>query len=498
MSSDLLEAFGTHGGSPSEAQSSTQATTHVANSSSGFDGMTATAHKNQPVSQDHSATVSRIEPIFRPGIAHGNDILFDADVDGQPNNDDDFGDFESVDGGRQDGPTTAATTRIDPVAQSGRHDEGQLIDLLDMDNHEASAPASVAKAIISDPRAFSGDLFAPIAAENELGPELKHRSTSAHFSAAEDDEGWGDFEDAEKLQNQTPPEAIKKPVPVPIATQIASPVGPVRVGAKQANQHHAPPASEADDIEEWDDFGDDTSTVIPNTTLKPTNMPASAFGSAAKASSIPKDAQRPTNVPPPAILLSLLPLSIAELVSQILSASARTPTSSQLLAYHRVACRLISTPARTLRWRRDTILAQSTRISVAGKMTSSGGVGAMKLSSVNKGESAREEREAAEAVEAWNKNLHQFSKTLAGSGVKLPPGIRLRLSMDIGVKPLNGGGAIQSTIICPLCGLKRNERTIGADDVGVEDVFGEFWLEDWGHSDCAEWWYRWKDDLSQR
>ena len=118
----------------------------------------------------------------------------------------------------------------------------------------------------------------------------------------------------------------------------------------------------------------------------------------------------------------------------------------------------------------------------------------MKLSSVNKGETVKEEREAAEAVEAWNSRMHHFSMVLKASGTAMS----LRLSMNLPVKPLTGPGIIQATIVCPVCGLKRSERLVGIDDVGVEDVFGEYWLENWGHKECAEWWYRWKEELAQR
>jgi hypothetical protein len=487
MSSDLLEAFGTRGGNATDSQSSISVAANVSNSSSS--GATPVMiHRIDPVSQGHdlsAPTISRIEPIFRPGIAHGNDILFDADDDGEPDDKDDFGEFESADDGRQRAVSTDATTINDAIFGSSNHEEGQLIDLFGSD--DAVAPAQPSENIRSDRNISSSDFYPLTAAEHAPPLKHKHQPRAARIAAVED---------AEKDSDLRPPNALKSLVQ-PTAQNVSS-LRLATVRTKPAHPQQVLPASEAAEFEEWDEFEDDTSTVMPKATQKSSNILASSVESAAKASAIPKEPKRPTNVPPPAILLSLLPLSTADLISQILSASTCIYTSSKLFAYHRVACRLISTPARTFRWRRDTILAQSMRISVAGKMTSSGGVGAMKLSSVNKGESAREEREAAEAVEVWNKNLHQFSKTLAGSGMKLPPGVRLRLSMDIGIKPLKGGGAIQSTIICPLCGLKRNERTIGADDIDVEDIFGLYWLEDWGHVDCAEWWYRWKDDLSQR
>ena len=122
----------------------------------------------------------------------------------------------------------------------------------------------------------------------------------------------------------------------------------------------------------------------------------------------------------------------------------------------------------------------------------------MKLSSLNKGESIKEEREAAEAVEAWNGSLHHFSKVLKSARTGSGGPTNLKLAMNMPVKLMTGAGVIESSLVCPVCGLKRSERIVGVDDVGVEDVFGEYWLENWGHRECAVWWDRWKGQLGQR
>ena len=58
-------------------------------------------------------------------------------------------------------------------------------------------------------------------------------------------------------------------------------------------------------------------------------------------------------------------------------------------------------------------------------------------------------------------------------------------------------GGLEAAYVCPVCGMKRSERVVGVDE-GVEDVFGEFWVEGWGHRACGEVWYAWKGMLGQR
>jgi len=38
-----------------------------------------------------------------------------------------------------------------------------------------------------------------------------------------------------------------------------------------------------------------------------------------------------------------------------------------------------------------------------------------------------------------------------------------------------------------VCALKRNERVVKVD-FEVEDVFGEWWTEHWGHKACVAFW----------
>ncbi len=58
-------------------------------------------------------------------------------------------------------------------------------------------------------------------------------------------------------------------------------------------------------------------------------------------------------------------------------------------------------------------------------------------------------------------------------------------------------GALTDKKACFLCGLKREERVIGVDGE-VEDSFGEWWVEYWGHRGCVNWWIEWEGKLRGR
>jgi hypothetical protein len=53
-------------------------------------------------------------------------------------------------------------------------------------------------------------------------------------------------------------------------------------------------------------------------------------------------------------------------------------------------------------------------------------------------------------------------------------------------------GGIKAERACVVCGLKREERVVGAgaglDGADVWDQFGEWWIDHWGHRECKDWW----------
>ncbi|KAI9852671.1 MAG: hypothetical protein M1838_006128 [Thelocarpon superellum] len=234
---------------------------------------------------------------------------------------------------------------------------------------------------------------------------------------------------------------------------------------------------------------------------------------------------RPSNIPPPSILLLLFPplfkrpLSTAVASIKAVSASSLpsqcAPTSCALdLDGHvlagTTAARIIA--GRKHRWKRDPILAQATKIGPAA--SSSGGRGAgMKLTSVDKAETAREEREVAEVVAAWKLHVGRLRSALASASTAISTGSNglspsnrtktaqalpdLQATIPITVATVGSGGGISAAHACALCGLKRDERVAKVDHA-VEDSLGEWWADYWGHVACRAFWERWRGELPQR
>lgn len=156
------------------------------------------------------------------------------------------------------------------------------------------------------------------------------------------------------------------------------------------------------------------------------------------------------------------------------------------LALATVAARIIA--GRRLRWHRDKFLSQSMTISAA-----TGGKGGMKLAGIDKSQSAREDREAADVAVAWKDVVGRLRTAVAaanaaiakdaaalGRPLKVP-----ELAETMRVETVKG--AITAPKACVVCGLKRDER-VARVDFEVEDSFGEWWVEFWGHRECRNFW----------
>ena len=213
----------------------------------------------------------------------------------------------------------------------------------------------------------------------------------------------------------------------------------------------------------------------------------------------------PSNIPPPSVLLSITTRHLESLPSDIRKIASAQKVSSEpldpsqidhvqkLLAITRAGAHCLA--GRKLRWKRDSILSQSMKIGpAAGK--SSG----MKLVGVDKAESRREDQEAAEAVGAWRKHVGFLRTTVStlniqhsGKPLQLPD-----ISENMPVRLFKPNeGAVSAPKACFLCGIKRDER-VAKVDIDVEDSFGEWWHEHWGHVDCVAFWETNKSSLPQR
>lgn len=376
--------------------------------------------------------------------SQGTDILFDAETA----DDDEFGDFEDVNAGDllNDAPKPLGLNNVSSTTRS-------------------TAPAQNAPDLISlEPDLVS--TIAPSASEARKKQEstlsLSPKRDLGESKAAWDDD-WGDFEQTSLEDKPTAPSEK------------------LRV-SDQSTHVDSGPTDDAE--EEWEPFEDGQPQLqskkpsqnqpqVKSTTTGQRITPASS-----------ESVERPTNVPPPSTLLQLLS-SVFEAIRDLNNTGqeSKQVLGLKVLVIFRVVSRIIA--GRTLRWKRDTVLAQSMRIGQAGNS------GGMKLTSLNKGESAKEEREVEDLISQWSRYAHEFNTILAQAHMT---GTRLRLTSAHSLKVLKATGASKQ---CALCGLQRTERINGLD-TDTEDLFGEFWVEHWGHKDCCEFWYLYKELLRQR
>lgn len=251
------------------------------------------------------------------------------------------------------------------------------------------------------------------------------------------------------------------------------------------------------DEEPWIDF-EAAEAARPRS--KHTDAPSSRTFKASEASSL---GPPPSNIPPPSIFLPVIAKVLGSLIPELKSTTSNQPldqpsTLSQLrtlLSTIRAAARIIA--GRKLRWKRDKLLSQSMKIGPAH----SGKAGGMKLVGVDKAESRREDQEAAEALQVWKQQAGPLRSMIATLNGVLPENERFKISEIADNMPIRQGkpseGMVTAPKCCFLCGIKRDERVTKVD-FDVEDSFGEWWVEHWGHVDCVAFWENHKDLLRQR
>lgn len=384
----------------------------------------------------------------------GTCVLFDAEDAAL--DDEEFGDFENPNTIGDSYAASSSTTRLE------QKEKGQ----------KSNAPTE--------------DLLS-------LGRDDNNTSSSAHTkeaSAISSGDDWGDFCDA--TTNTTRPAEYPDAIAHQIYTQ--------KPGTKQDTVK-----------DDWEPFEDGEPQSSTNTQLerppsglvavRPPAVPPPRLPAAAKPSAQRSSAEeiRPSNIPPPSILLQLFPGVFDELrqiviqqAKQNSSLSTSSPQRDIALAVvqtFNAAARIIA--GRPLRWKRDTILAQSVRI---GPAVSAGGGRGMKLAAIDKSESLKEDKEAADVVGAWEKSAHLFNSTVSKAGVQRP---LMALYMSVRPRTTTGIDVLKASHACALCGINRDERMAHVD-TRVEDLFGEYWIEHWGHRDCRDFWTTYKDRLHQR
>lgn len=254
----------------------------------------------------------------------------------------------------------------------------------------------------------------------------------------------------------------------------------------------------------WDDLpAADTRTGPAIGALRsPDNWNWDVVDSVKAAAMGPSDASPPPgNVPPPSVILSAFPdlLNSGSLLLQPIAGQNKAvkeqvlsdPKAVQFLQSYALlgatAARVIA--GRKHRWHRDKMLAKSMSISAAGSK-------GMKLAGVDKTQSIREDRESADVVAAWRENVGRLRAAVATANATGKGNIKVpELSESMQIRTAKMVPTARGP--CLVCGLKRDER-VSRVDLDVEDSFGEWWIEHWGHRACKNFWLQHEQRLRQR
>lgn len=409
-------------------------------------------HLNEPAplsgTRKHSIKYDDFGEFELPHAGNNNDVLFDAALERfSDDGSDDWGEFETAEPSvghinqyHAEKPAERQKTINKPAASalqstqspSGPSGSVDLLDSLDSLSFQDKPAAS-------DHR--SSDILVDDSPATKIG-SIQNAKPKLPMQE-EPFEEWGDFTDG------------------PIeATQSSN---------SKVADHQGVPSQEEDSAQ----------------TLKPTAKPEATKMPKSMAQSPPASHVRPTNIPPPSILLELFP-QLFERLRQDGTEARRNLQQREIL--ESVSLSIINTlktiarviAGRTLRWKRDAILSQSMRIGPAR----SGKTGGMKLSTVNKNEDIKEQQEAVDVINMWRDRAALFNSVIQAAG-KRP--VQVVLENTRVTTAMASQGAIKAPHACALCGLKRDER-IPKIDENVEDSFGEWWTEHWGHTECRQFW----------
>jgi hypothetical protein len=448
---------------------------------------------------EQTAKAKRLEPPQKPVQAKSDpNVLFDADdfelQDDMVDDEDDFGDFETVASVPPPPKPVVAVSAIDVLssefrastAQPKKQPPGLVLSDAALNSNPLPYPQApkspygsfqtrkpeAAKALqVKTP--LSAEFPKTFQKDKSASPSPVTAWPSLENDAFESD--WAEFKDKpQRTKRAAPPKAKTKPVP-------------------------SKPSVAATSDWEWNEWGDSEQMDTPKASSTAVTAPAPAE----------QTGPPPTNIPPPSIILSIFPellnLASSSLLKpmsslapnsqqRVLSDSSTTAFLRGYLALATVAGRVIA--GRKQRWHRDKFLMQSMSISAA----SGGKTRGMKLAGVDKAQAAREDREAGEVVAAWKQQVGRLRTAVAaanaadkdgGAGQLKVPELSVTLSAHV------APGTVTAPKACVICGLKRDER-IARVDFDVEDSFGEWWVEFWGHRDCRNFWLEHEMKLRQR
>jgi hypothetical protein len=403
--------------------------------------------------------------------------------------DDDWGDFEDATDAGGTGATGPGHRKSAPSVAT-RYKYG-----LDELGPPPTAPATQARNNEVDllSQAFASTVVTTAATRHVVAGDVKRTNDSdVLFDASEDEGGddaeddFGDFEDSVPA-TKSPQKSQQEPVEIDLLG-LDEPLNDLKTQSNADIKIESSKPVEHDTFDEsWDDFAPvDEKLVSDNIKItEPTINYSNIKGSADPVGS--DQGLSGVSIPPPSVLLSMF-VPIAETVEKDLIqplASCEAAVRQQILSDPRTAeyvrgYLLVMTVCghtmggRNLRWKRDTVLGQSMRIGPA-----SGRSGGMKLTTVDKTETTKEEGEVAEVLRVWNRQVGKIKSIVAeakkASNSDIGPVPELRQTMSVKVVKQSEGG-IPSRKPCLLCGLKREERVdrVGLD---IQDSFGEWWVE---------------------
>ncbi|KAM0346889.1 hypothetical protein ACHAPU_005229 [Fusarium lateritium] len=429
----------------------------------------------------------RMKAKLKSSASKDPSVLFDAEdfelqvADGEDDDDDDddeFGDFESVP------PPPAAAKVISTAAVSKPTPPPPSMDLLSLDE---PAPAPSQQTRKPPPTQL-------------LGP-LAFGAVTTNYPHAPKSPSFQDRNPFPELAIKTPtsaePKEVKKPkeeTPNTAWPSFESPVDPKLTNTKYQDEEWGA----------WDDFPATESKKVTTSTKKaPESWDWDAVDNVQSShTETQNDDPPPINVPPPSVILSAFPdllnsgsAFFKPMSGQSTSIKQRVLSDPKAVEFLQGYILLATTAARVIagrkqRWHRDKILAKSMSISAAGSK-------GMKLAGVDKTQATREDREAADIAAVWREQVGRLRSAVAaaksadkGLSLKVP---EISENMQVHTAKM----VPTAPKACIICGLKREER-VSKVDFEVEDSFGEWWLEHWGHRACKNFWIEHEQKLRQR
>ncbi|KAM0436973.1 hypothetical protein ACHAPT_002689 [Fusarium lateritium] len=433
----------------------------------------------------------RMKAMLKSSASNDPSVLFDAEdfelqvAEGEDDDDDDddeFGEFETV----APPPPPAAPVPVVAPTTAPTKPAATLpsMDLLSLDEPEPPPQPTKKQA------------------PSQLLGALAFGTTVSNYPQAPKSPSFQDRNPFPDLAIKTPtpaePKEAKKPKessPVTAWPSLDRPVGTKVAKSKKADEEWGA----------WDDFpAADSQEAGIDSSKPPESWDWDAVDNVQTSQDHAQDdAPPPINVPPPSVILSVFPdllnsgnalfKPISGQTASIKQRILSDPKAGEFLQGYvllaMTAARVIA--GRKQRWHRDKILAKSMSISAAGSK-------GMKLAGVDKTQSAREDREAADVAAVWRQQVGRLRSAVAaakaagkGSAILRVPEISESMSVQTAKMVPTAPKS------CIICGLKREER-VAKVDFEVEDSFGEWWVDHWGHKACKNFWIEHEQQLRQR